>query len=568
MSFANLKLPAIGKPKSQEVSVFKNLKVLAIGEPKSKKANSKRRQGKCASISPGGSFYMKTPRANFKVGNIGIQQDLSKSMRSSHARPKSASSSRASRRKDQYLMVSKLGHGQFPVHLAIHIPTFQLVAVKALRYHDDKGIRNVSRELKVLYDNICPLGHQGMGPIPNLVKFYDAFIDQSYMKLVMEYMDGGSLADAIVEGEPMEDARLCWITQSILKCLASLHDRKILHRDVKPGNVLISANGNAYLSDFGTAVSVPEYSKQKLEISGEGTHQFMCKERLTTGFKSDEFCYASDIWSLGMTVFCLAVGQSVPHVDSSGKRLGPVCIFTELQEGFRALSKLRGRPQLHDFLLKCLTPNPKIRPTAKDLLNHKFVRKAKRVCVCQPRPAVKHDQLRKIASKLYHYYLSKFPQVRSKAKSLYAGALQRAPQMLQPISSGVGTQMDTSSYLQPSRSRGRKSLPTMTPSVASNRRIQNTLFANTPPPPRGGRLPPMPLNASAEIRDVHSAPDLRLLSSSMRRQLTPSKDAVEALAHQLGLESKSIWKAFARKMPWIQTTSTTGKKKKKHLRKY
>ena len=507
-------------------------------------------------VSPGGSLYTRTPR-EIKVGIHGIQdlQAVCHEKKSSKIlnlfRPRSEKDSRSIRRTEQYVTILKLGRGQCPVHLAIHVPTFQLVAVKAIKYQNRQGIKHASSELKVLYANSCSLGYQGKRRISNSVRFFDAFIEKSHLKLVLEYMDGGSISDYIAKHGPMKDARLRWVTYRVTKCLASLHQRQILHRDIKPGNVLVSAKGNVYLSDFGTAVSVPQHS-ERTDIRGSGTAQFMCQKRLHGGLLADNLCYASDVWSLGMTVYCLAVGKPIPHLDAGSS----VTIYVKLSErGFhRELNELRTRPQLHDFLKKCLDPDPSARLMAKQLLKHEFVHKAKRVCVCCTSEDKKLDQLTHIVKSLYDHY-------RSKISEMHAHKVRMTePDLNSTVDNGIigrPCQIHTTSLQLNKTYSNTKPLRTMPPAQKRNHsRHQklNTVESHTRRRfgfgPVSARTHPIPMSTTS--RDVHSAPNLGPLSTSQRRKLTPSKAAANFLADQLDLPRNFVWRTLACKMPWIK----------------
>jgi len=491
-------------------------------------------------ISPKGSLYTIIRGCGriikIKVGKNGVQ-NLRGVLRaeqysrvSDDIRSKTVKYSRPFCPMEQYAVIKLIGRGQCPVYMAIHVSTFHLVAIKViLRYKSEQGVENASNEIKVLYTNSCALGFKGKRTIPNCVKFFDAFIEESHLKLVLEYMDGGSLSDTIFRRGEMTDAQLQWVAYRITQCLKSLHQRQILHRDIKPGNVLVSKGdvylsdfSHVYLSDFGTATSVPEYSKRKEIIRGKGTIQFMCKMSLHGGLPADDFCYASDIWSLGMTIYCLAVRQSVPHMDARGA----IPIYEKLSgRGFhKELNKLRNRPKLHDFLQKCLDPDPKARLTASQLLEHEFLRHAKPARVCRASNEKKLKDLRDIVMALHQYYS---PQVEDVHPNAHDSNLETT------IDNGVvGTraprqQRRTTTKLAPLKNKKDIKNDTVNP-----------LDSRTQSKPR---LPPM----------MNGAPSRRVLPTYERPKVAPTKGAVAFLASQLDLPAKTVRATLIEAMPWI-----------------
>jgi len=98
----------------------------------------------------------------------------------------------------------------------------------------------------------------------------------------------------------------------VLQGLNYLHERDVLHRDIKPGNILIGRNGKVKIADFGLAVKVKNYREHNLNVSMKGTKQFMSFERLDHDLPPDQYSFASDVWSLGITLYCLALGKKAP----------------------------------------------------------------------------------------------------------------------------------------------------------------------------------------------------------------------------------------------------------------
>jgi len=137
------------------------------------------------------------------------------------------------------------------------------------------------------------------------------------MYIVLEYMDGGSLADVLIatqltgSGAPSELV-LGRIAAKTLAGLNYLHrERHQVHRDIKPGNILLNSRGEIKISDFGLSAELD--STKEMCATFIGTHAYMSPERL--GGKP--YSFASDIWSLGITLIECAIGQ-FPYTAYNG----------------------------------------------------------------------------------------------------------------------------------------------------------------------------------------------------------------------------------------------------------
>ena len=247
------------------------------------------------------------------------------------------------------------------VRRAVHTPTGTELAVKVLNVFD-KGKRDqLLRELRTLYS----------AAFPWLVSFHDCLYDEGAMYIVLEYMDGGSLADVLSatqlsgSGAPSELV-LGRIAASTLAGLDYLHrERHQVHRDIKPGNILLSSAGEIKISDFGLSAELD--STKEMCATFIGTHAYMSPERL--GGKP--YSFASDIWSLGITLVECAIG-TYPYAAYNGNNyfvlLGQILNEPppRLPAGFS--------PEFADFVHQCLIKDADARPSAQALLQHQFVR--------------------------------------------------------------------------------------------------------------------------------------------------------------------------------------------------
>jgi non-specific serine/threonine protein kinase len=140
---------------------------------------------------------------------------------------------------------------------------------------------------------------------PNIVKLLDTFEETGLYHLVLEYIDGGSLAKMIEGYGALPYHRALGIAIEIVDALARAHHLKIVHRDLKPSNILIMSSGTPKLTDFGTALLK---SRERLTMGDAmpgGTVEWAAPEVLS-GASADE---RSDIWSMGLVLYTMLAGK-------------------------------------------------------------------------------------------------------------------------------------------------------------------------------------------------------------------------------------------------------------------
>lgn len=142
----------------------------------------------------------------------------------------------------------------------------------------------------------------------HLIRLHGAYLENDQITMVLEYMNLGSLDVVLKQTNAMEEAIISPIAYQILLGLRDLHEKGIMHRDLKPGNVLLDADGNVKLGDFGMA----SLGEQTLNTTVLGTAKYMAPERLTKSYGR-----LSDIWSFGLVVFeCLTGKHPFSKIDS------------------------------------------------------------------------------------------------------------------------------------------------------------------------------------------------------------------------------------------------------------
>jgi hypothetical protein len=154
---------------------------------------------------------------------------------------------------------------------------------------------------------------------PSIVTVYDVVSDGGVDHIVMELIEAPTLADVVARSGPLGEASTCEVARRLLGALRTAHERGVVHRDVKPSNVMLGADGRVTLTDFGIAQAADD---PRLTTTGSmvGSPGYMAPERLDGG-KADP---ASDLWSLGATLWFALQGRGPFARDSTAATIAAV----------------------------------------------------------------------------------------------------------------------------------------------------------------------------------------------------------------------------------------------------
>ncbi|XP_073762105.1 dual specificity mitogen-activated protein kinase kinase 5 isoform X3 [Danio rerio] len=208
----------------------------------------------------------------------------------------------------------QLGHGNGgTVYKAYHLLGKRIVAVKVIPLDITVELqKQIMSELEILYK--CDS--------PYIIKFYSAFFVENRISICTEFMDGGSL-DVYWR---IPEHVLGRIAVAVVKGLTYLWSLKILHRDVKPSNMLVNTRGQVKLCDFGVSTQLVN-SIAKTYV---GTNAYMAPERIS----GEQYGIHSDVWSVGISFMELALGSfPYPQIQKNQGSLMPLqllqCIVDE-----------------------------------------------------------------------------------------------------------------------------------------------------------------------------------------------------------------------------------------------
>ena len=272
----------------------------------------------------------------------------------------------AGRPEDLFELLEQLGKGSYgAVYKARHRPSGTIVAVKVipLSGEDEEGLEDIRREIAVLRECVHP----------NVVRYFGSFTGAEYLWIVMEHCGGGSVRDILsASNRPLREAQIAYLCGETLKGLVYLHSIFKVHRDIKCSNILLTESGGVKLADFGVAAQLTRtMSKRNTFI---GTPHWMAPEVI----QESRYDGKVDVWALGISAIEMAEVQPPRH------NVHPMrVIFMITREPSPRLDespfvdkngeRTEWSPVFHDFVAQCLRKETSRRPTATELLPHRFL---------------------------------------------------------------------------------------------------------------------------------------------------------------------------------------------------
>ena len=198
----------------------------------------------------------------------------------------------------RYKIIEKLGSGGMAnVYRAKDMKLSRYVTFKVMREdlaHDMEFRRRFETEARAA----------GSLSNPNIVSVYDVGQEAGIHYIVMEYIDGMTLKDLIRRRAPFNDDEILGVATQIASALRHAHQNQIVHRDIKPQNILVTATGGIKVTDFGIARAATE-STTIADDSTMGSVHYFSPEQARGGYVD----YKSDIYALGVVMFEMATGR-------------------------------------------------------------------------------------------------------------------------------------------------------------------------------------------------------------------------------------------------------------------
>ncbi|XP_033160109.1 serine/threonine-protein kinase mig-15 isoform X9 [Drosophila mauritiana] len=264
-------------------------------------------------------------------------------------------------------LIEVVGNGTYgQVYKGRHTKTGQLAAIKVMDVTEDEE-EEIKLEINVLkkYSN-----HR------NIATYYGAFIKKSppgkddQLWLVMEYCGAGSVTDLVksTKGQSLKEEWIAYICREILRGLSYLHSNKVIHRDIKGQNVLLTDNAEVKLVDFGVSAQLDRTIGRRNTFIG--TPYWMAPEVIACDENPDAtYDNRSDLWSLGITALEMAESQP-PLCDLHPMR----ALFLIPRNSPPRLKSKKWSKKFHGFIDTVLVKDYHQRPYTENLLKHGFIK--------------------------------------------------------------------------------------------------------------------------------------------------------------------------------------------------
>ncbi|EJU05612.1 Pkinase-domain-containing protein [Dacryopinax primogenitus] len=282
--------------------------------------------------------------------------------------PGKPQTSNGGKRSIRWLKGALIGAGSFgSVYLGMDSSTGTLMAVKQVELptgssSNEERKKNMLSALEREIELLKTLQHE------NIVQYIDSSSDEKFLNIFLEYVPGGSVAALLTSYGAFEEPLVGNFVGQILTGLNYLHERDIIHRDIKGANILVDNKGGVKISDFGISKKVQGDfggGRAAHRPSLQGSVFWMAPEVAMQ--KAGAYTRKADIWSIGCLVLEMLTGQR------------PWAELDQMQAMWKIGSKVKPKfpsdisANALDFLNKTLDPDPDKRPSAEELLQHPFI---------------------------------------------------------------------------------------------------------------------------------------------------------------------------------------------------
>ncbi|KAF2073996.1 hypothetical protein CYY_004703 [Polysphondylium violaceum] len=282
-----------------------------------------------------------------------------------------------------YNLGDKIGKGAFgQVYKGFNVKTGDFVAIKQIEKSriDNNTLQSVKKEFDILLN----LKHN------NIVKVLGVVETSSKINFILEYVENGSLRDIIDKFGPLsEDLAISYLYQ-LLQGLVYLHANRVIHRDIKSSNILITKDGTIKLADFGVASQLSDQAQMTYSVVG--TPYWMSPESIQMSGQTS----ASDIWSLACTMIELVSG-SPPYFS-----LQPMAAMFRIVQDPHPPYPANLSEEFQSFLNTTFEKDPLKRPSAAQLLLHPIFKKHQQNNITIPTLSELTSTLKTLNTKQHH----------------------------------------------------------------------------------------------------------------------------------------------------------------------
>ena len=251
-----------------------------------------------------------------------------------------------------FVLKMEVGRGAFAsVFLAMHKKLFYPVAIKVFDILDeDDETEDLIKEIDLLRTNTCPL----------VVDIYDTFEFEGHQCLLMEYVEGESLLQFANENGPFTEDELRYLFAQMVVAVYTIHQQRIVHRDIKCENIIVDSFRNIKLIDFGFAQKIAE--DEQFLTAACGSPAYVAPEIV----KNEPYDFQVDVWSLGVILYAISAGK-LPFDHPNVIEI--ITLVATIEPDYPPTLS----PMLTDLLKKMLTKDPNERITIEGVLTHPWL---------------------------------------------------------------------------------------------------------------------------------------------------------------------------------------------------
>jgi serine/threonine-protein kinase len=245
----------------------------------------------------------------------------------------------------RYRLEKRLGGAMGIVYRGVDEQTQMTVALKVLPRHlahDPAFVDRFKREVKAT----CVMHH------PNIVHIYDTGVEQGVFYLATEFIDGETLTSLLRKAHRLAEHEALRIGGDVARALGHAHARNVLHRDVKPDNVMISKSGEVKLADLGLAKFLRDEKPITADGIAVGTPHYISPEQARALKEVD---HRSDLYSLGATLFHLVTGR-LPYEGDNGAEVMKRHVFEAVPDPRNLLASISAATA--ELLMKLMAKQP------------------------------------------------------------------------------------------------------------------------------------------------------------------------------------------------------------------
>ena len=278
---------------------------------------------------------------------------------------------------DIFTLLNPIGHGAFGyVYRAIHNSSKKIYAIKIINYFKE-NINFLENKSHINNINFCYQTVQQETSLMKkvsssnfILKYYGSYFSRktNSLWLIIEYCSFGSTIDLMLAMNRLyTEIEVATIIKMVLQGLIIIHDKKLIHRDIKGANILLSEDGYAKLGDFGVGTKL--LLKENYRSSIKGSPYWMSPQVI----QKENYDSKTDIWSLGIT--CIELTQGEPPFSDLNPNEVMDFIGNKkfIFDDFFQKKKSNYSKEFINFVSKCLEINPEKRASAKELIKHEFI---------------------------------------------------------------------------------------------------------------------------------------------------------------------------------------------------